>query len=306
MNKSSHFLILFYILLHLFFLTGVSLSMNHPVIQKIQLLEEGPSGVRLHFNLGNDKYGRIDLPDGESTYLPGYTYYIAVPTGAEIQMEIHSDRNIIVENLTDFTLSTTRAFENPRDIKPQERRKKYSEDVFYPKIPVHISPLIEMRGVEVVVLRISPFRFNPVKRTMKIHQGLEIELVFKNGTGQFGDTRLRNRWWDAILKSLLLNYKSLPKIKYPSFTNSTDQDFEYLIITPDNPDFISWADSLRIFRSIQGIRTGVVTLSEIGGNSVTDIENYINNAYNSWTIPPVGVLLLGDYGTGSTLSLIHI
>ena len=26
---------------------------------------------------------------------------------------------------------------------------------------------------------------------------------------------------------------------------------------------------------------------------------YINNAYNTWTIPPAAVLLLGDYGTGS-------
>ena len=46
----------------------------------------------------------------------------------------------------------------------------------------------------------------------------------------------------------------------------------------------------------------MVTTSEIGGNTATAIENYINNAYNTWDVPPVGVLLLGDYGTtGSTI-----
>ncbi|RKY99185.1 MAG: hypothetical protein DRQ13_02820, partial [Ignavibacteriae bacterium] len=52
----------------------------------------------------------------------------------------------------------------------------------------------------------------------------------------------------------------------------------------------------------QGIRTGVVTTTEAGGNNATAIENYINNAYNTWNIPPVAVLFLGDYGTsGNTV-----
>jgi hypothetical protein len=53
---------------------------------------------------------------------------------------------------------------------------------------------------------------------------------------------------------------------------------------------------------LQGIRTGIVTTTQIGGNNATLIENYINNAYNTWNIPPVAVLFLGDYGTtGNTV-----
>jgi hypothetical protein len=62
---------------------------------------------------------------------------------------------------------------------------------------------------------------------------------------------------------------------------------------------LAWADSIKIFRNRQGIRTGVVTLAEIGANNATTIENYINNAYNTWSIPPAAILIMADYGTGS-------
>jgi hypothetical protein len=39
-----------------------------------------------------------------------------------------------------------------------------------------------------------------------------------------------------------------------------------------------------------------VILTELGGNYVDSIENYIDNAYNNWTIKPVGVLFISDYG----------
>jgi hypothetical protein len=49
---------------------------------------------------------------------------------------------------------------------------------------------------------------------------------------------------------------------------------------------------------LQGIRTGVFTLTDIGGNNTSLIESFIDNAYNTWTIPPAAILLMADYGTG--------
>ena len=62
-----------------------------------------------------------------------------------------------------------------------------------------------------------------------------------------------------------------------------------------------------MFRIQQGISTKITTLTEIGGNDEDFIESYINNAYNNWTIPPVAVLLLGDYGTdaGTIISPVY-
>lgn len=67
--------------------------------------------------------------------------------------------------------------------------------------------------------------------------------------------------------------------------------------------FKKWADTIKAFRTEQGILTGIVTLQQTGGNTATIIENYINNAYNTWDIPPVAVLLMADYGTDANNSI---
>ncbi|MCD4681815.1 MAG: hypothetical protein K8R86_00920, partial [Bacteroidales bacterium] len=99
------------------------------------------------------------------------------------------------------------------------------------------------------------------------------------------------------------NPDAIPNIDYSVKSNPTETpDYEYLIICPDDPVFIAWADSIKNWRNLQGIKTGVVTTTEIGGNTTTAIETYVNNAFNTWDIPPAAVLLLGDYGTsGSTV-----
>nr|NQU90662.1 T9SS type A sorting domain-containing protein [Bacteroidota bacterium] len=66
---------------------------------------------------------------------------------------------------------------------------------------------------------------------------------------------------------------------------------------PNNAEFSEWADSIKIFRQKQGITTMVVTLEEIGTNTVSGLETYFNNAYNNWDVPPAAVLLLADYGS---------
>jgi hypothetical protein len=78
---------------------------------------------------------------------------------------------------------------------------------------------------------------------------------------------------------------------------------EYLIICPDGPEFLQWADTIRQFRTEQGIITMVVPISEVGGNSTTTIEEYINNAYATWDIPPAACLMLGDYGSNGQTSI---
>ncbi|MBM4159240.1 MAG: T9SS type A sorting domain-containing protein, partial [Ignavibacteria bacterium] len=71
--------------------------------------------------------------------------------------------------------------------------------------------------------------------------------------------------------------------------------YEYVIICPNVPIFLQWADSIRNFRIAQGITTGIFTLTQIGGNNATLIKTFLTNAWNNWGIKPVAVLMLGDY-----------
>lgn len=242
----------------------------------------------------------VFLPNNEGAPdLPGMGRYIALPQGATASVSIISSRT---EIFSDIEIAP--AFRIPKvyDEGPLVYKKDeniYSKNAYYPENPVILSELKQIRGVDVVVLGITPFQYNPVTKELIVYRDLKVDVSFIGGNGQFGEERLRSRWWDPILRDMILNQSQLPEVEYFKYSNSKTQDFEYIIIVPDNPDFIAWADSIKNFRTLQGIRTGVFTLTDIGGNNSTLIENFIDNAYNSWTVPPAAVLLLADYGTGS-------
>jgi len=108
-----------------------------------------------------------------------------------------------------------------------------------------------------------------------------------------------------MLRDMLLNEQSLAEMTYTLNNNRTREGAEYLVICPDDPIFIAWADSIKAFRTKQGILTVVKTITEVGGNNATVIENYINDIMNpstGWDPAPAAILLVGDYGTtGNTI-----
>ena len=66
---------------------------------------------------------------------------------------------------------------------------------------------------------------------------------------------------------------------------------------------VAWADSIKKFRTRQGISTNIMTTEEIGGNTTSAIESFINDAYANWQEPPAAVLLMADYGSsGSSIT----
>ncbi|NOR88141.1 MAG: T9SS type A sorting domain-containing protein, partial [Bacteroidales bacterium] len=97
---------------------------------------------------------------------------------------------------------------------------------------------------------------------------------------------------------MVLNTQDIPLMDYAK-TATAGKDAEgceYLIIVPDNADFLPWADSIKLFRTEQGIQTAIVTLPEIGGNTLENIKNFIDEVYDTWDPVPAGVLLMADYG----------
>ncbi|MBM3403927.1 MAG: T9SS type A sorting domain-containing protein [Bacteroidetes bacterium] len=238
--------------------------------------------------------------------LPGYSRFIAIPNGATPILDIQMTR---VEIIQGINIAPAPRIPLDTDTGPLEYNKNeaiYNRNAFYPEQPVILSEVKNIRGVQTVVLGITPFQYNPVTKELRIFRDLDVDIRFEGGSDRFGDDRLRSRWWDPIMSDALINFSSLPSIDYDArIQEPTDvPGCEYLIITPTDAAFTQWADSIRRFRQQQGISTFVKTLTEVGGNTTTAIENYINNAYNTWTPPPAAVLLLGDYGTNAANSVV--
>jgi hypothetical protein len=246
----------------------------------------------------------IFLPNGEGApNLPTISKYIAIPQGAVASIEIINTRkesfqNIVMAPAPRIPLETERGpLQYNRDL------SIYSKNDFYPAQPAIISQNMKIRGVDMVMLSVTPYQYNPVTKELVVYRDIEVRVNYTGGNGQFGETRLRSRYWDPIIMDNALNSESIPDVNYSAQTvqrsNSDATGCEYLIIVPNDPVFKQWADTIKAFRTEQGILTNIVTLQQIGNNTTTAIETYINNAYNTWDIPPSAILIMADYGTNA-------
>ena len=183
----------------------------------------------------------VFLPNDEGApNLPGVGKYVAVPVGASARLNIISMRTETYSGI-EIAPAPRIPFEN--DDSPLHYEKNmaiYGQDAFYPASPIIISDLQKMRGVDIVMLGVTPFQYNPVTKELLVIRDIEFEIVFEGGNGEFGDTRYRNRWWDPIISKAIFNSQSLPEVDYDAVhENVTEvEEYEYVIITLDDPDFL--------------------------------------------------------------------
>ena len=240
--------------------------------------------------------------------LPFENRYIAIPQGATVSLSVKENHCQTIRNVD--LLPAAEVMLNNADGRPkiQKDMSVYGKDATFPSENVAITQHTQIRSLDVVMLNVTPFRYNPVQKTLEVIYDMDIEVRFEDGNGQFGDARYRNPAWDGILHDLVINDDMLTESDYHERLNEAIQNreegCEYLIITLDNPTFKDWADTLKQFRTKQGILTKVVTTADCGGNEPENIRNYIRNAYESWAIPPAAVLLFGgNHVTNSNFGL---
>lgn len=265
-------------------------------MQNFSMSETDIDGVKMQ----NISFSESLLPNEEGfPDLPGFGRYIAIPQGATPILEIVSMRT---EHLYNIEIAPAPRIPLDTDKGPLEYHKNpqiYERNEFFPAQPVKLNPPSQIRGVDVCLLNIMPYQYNPISKELIIYKDIEINIRFEGGSRQFGENKYRNPYWDAILEDVIFNYTSLPQIDYAARIANRENEtgFEYLIIVPNDPIFSVWADSIKRFRNEEGILTGIVKLSEIGSNvSATMLEDYVDYIYASWDIPPAAILLLGDYG----------
>jgi hypothetical protein len=186
----------------------------------------------------------------------------------------------------------------------------YSTDADYPGTFTEIEPVKNKRGYKLTVLCIYPYQYNPVKKTLKVYPDLKVNLSFK-GKPKSIPERLYSKTTEELVKAMVINAEQMIKALVPAEIQKSSQlntrlkssgptGGEYLIITHD--DFESAANTLKDWKNSLGISTAVVTTSAINSSfdsfndyqKRTAIEDYIDNAYDTWNPCPEYLLLLGD------------
>ena len=233
--------------------------------------------------------------------LPFENKYIAVPKGATVSIEVKEKG---CQTLSGIDILPAASVQGNAAVGMPELKKDMSVfgiDANYPNENVALAQTTQIRGLDVVMLNVTPFRYNPIKKTLDVIYDMDIEVKFEGGSGQFGEARYRNPEWDGILRGLVINGDMLPEAHYYDLLNEAvknrEEGCEYLIVSPDNEDILAYADTLRQFRIKQGVLTKVVTTTECGGNDANAIKGYIKNAYENWAIPPAAVMIFSGIDT---------
>ena len=278
--------------------TRSGLTMRH-LLKQVQIINITDNGYT-----GDIVQGGTDivLPanPGEPD-LPAFSRFVAIPNGATARIEMGYRSMTTVQNV-DLLPAAPIKFDTDNSPNTYEKDLNiYNTDAFFPAQPVTISEPFSLRGVQTVAVTVTPYQYNPVTKELRIYDDLQFGVRFDGGNGEFGDTRLRSPYWDPILMQNLANYNQLPTIDYEArmqqWLTTRPEGCEYLIVIPNNESFRQYANELAEYRIKQGILTEVKSLSDMGCTNTNQMKAYFHNAYNSWDIPPVAVLLFGDHNS---------
>ena len=308
------------LILHLFLCLGLlnaqeSFHFRTDVPQGLSVKSSSSTGLSLHYSIQELRLANIDngeakgqeiilkgqfAPNAEGLpNLPVVNRYVAIPRGATVDIKFKENASTVLHDVDLLPAAPVQT--NIAVGLPQLRwdNQIYSKNADFPVENIVLSTPTQIRSLDVVLLSITPFRYNPVRRTLEVIYDIDIDLRFEGGNGQFGESRYFNPDWEHLLRSLVINGEMLSTTDYydliKSARNRDEEGCEYLIIAPDDATALAWADTLKAFRTKQGILTKVVRLSECGVNNATSVRNYILNAYNTWAIPPAAVLLFSGY-----------
>ncbi len=284
--------------------TRSGLSMRHSLKQLhiLNITDNGYTGDVIQGGTG------ISLPANEGEpNLPSFSRFVAIPNGANAHIEMGYRSMTTIANV-DLLPAAPIKFDTDDSPNTYEKNLSiYNRNAFFPEQPVTISEPFSLRGVQTVAITVAPYQYNPVTKELRVYDDMEFDVRFDGGNGEFGDTRLRSPYWDPILMQNLANYNQLPSIDYEArmqeWVNNRPTGCEYLIVIPNNEGFRQYAEQLRDFRIQQGILTEVKSLSDMGCTTTNEMKSYFHNAYNTWDIPPVAVLLLGDHNTNMSVGI---
>lgn len=224
--------------------------------------------------------------------VPAFTTRILVPNGKTPSLSFSSGNSFLRENLILAPVQNPIPnVENPV-IEFVKNLAIYNNDVDFPGVFAEITPVYHLRGQAYVYLKVFPYQYNPVQKTLSEYHDLTVTINF-SGQIEPVPEKLQSSTYENMLKSVALNgnevIQSEKNAEQRAPLDACTDCYDYLIVTHD--DFLTAANTLAVWKNSIGIKTKVVPLS-VSGNSNTLIKNYIKNEYLNYGIKYL--LLLGD------------
>ncbi len=244
-------------------------------------------------------------PDGNlgEPKLPTVKKLIEVPFGADVNVQV-LDYDVNEYKLSDFGI-THPIIPNqpslPKNIDPSTvdfiyNQSVYKTDSFTKKGEfASIKVLGTLRAARIARLVIRPVEYNPVKGVIRVYNNIKVKVTFNHpdiAKTQYIKNATYSPYFESVYKRLF-NYRDRDH-DYPDHPDLTKYPIKYLIISDrmfedQLQPFIQW-------KTEKGFNVIVAYTDEIG-NSVNQIQTYIQSVYNAGTPEdpaPTFCLLVGD------------
>ncbi len=154
---------------------------------------------------------------------------------------------------------------------------------------VEVEDYMVMRGQQLALVVVRPLDYNPTAGTIRVASELEIDLNFAGGDLALTEqkaARYQSPRTNALLRESVINDPGRELDDLP-------ESMGYIIIAPNNATYLAAMEPYIEWKTAQGWDVTVALTSDIG-SSTTLIKAYLQDAYDTWPVPPSFVLLLGD------------
>ncbi len=223
----------------------------------------------------------MGMPVG-SPDLPLVRRMVLIPNTGAVNVEILSSESspLGIYNIPPFQEYPTRSggaapYRINEDI--------YSNSEFYPSQPIYVERISILRDIRVAWVVFSPVQYNPVTGETNINTNITVRLT----TEGVGENELY-KTFQGYTRSYMPIYQKVLGFE----EGGTDViDGSYLVI--GSTESIAYAQDLIDWKRQTGLDVQYGVVPGIGGTA-TEIDSWIENAYNTWPNPPEWILIVGD------------
>ena len=304
--------ILFGILISMLLIFSVFASSMPSNIEKTDQIKNFDEHIYLNLSPKEFKFGIKSLQEGDfstieleneglsndfgKAQLPVIRKLIEIPQSAEPNIIIESisweKTSLVEKNLPGMIIPCQFSIEKIPDSKNEFiiDEEYYQTNSYLPDEIAIIRETGEIRGRCFALIEISPVRYNPLTGEIKLMKSCKISINLPNSD--------MDKTISEINRYSTSRHEQFFEIAFENYgifeegLNPRSQD-GYLIIVHD--DFYDEIQPLVTHKESLGYDVTTTKTSDIpGGTSKENIHNYIEDAYDTWTIPPAYVLLVGD------------
>jgi len=267
------------------------------VVPRIGLTEITENG--LTFSMLNIPGATMSALEPGYPQLPKLSFLAALPSNPSVTFTIEAMKTVEAGQGTPFPMQPTML--DNEDPAPFTFEPSAYQNVVYPLETAQYKVDGILRGVTVGRFSINPIIWDAATNELSVCCYIRMRIEF--GGNVSVDERLYSRYFEPTYNQVLLNADVLGEPQRTSRSISSGPTYarnireardidaaDLLIIAGD--DFVdSMMDEFVTAKWEQGYLPAVVSA---GTWTYTEIKDYIQDAYDNWTIPPSFVLMVGD------------